>query len=648
MKTKNTGKSKASAHKRTQKAFSKRSRVRVAAKKRAGVKAPKPKKIQSTPKTQAKAPIEPEIGLHIDGVLYRITEGRHSAWRIIPTSRRVGFELCPKSPVSASEGELCCCVITKMPDRAGVCECRITHVFGAADSAGANYEQILNANGIEPDFPDAVISEAESTAAEKLSPDGREDYRSQLVMTIDGADAKDLDDAVSLERTDDGYILYVHIADVSHYVREGGECDREALKRTTSVYFTDKVVQMLPPSLSNGACSLNAGEDKYALTAKITLDREGRLLLCDVKKSIIRSSVRGVYSEVNDLFLAGDSSAYYKKYERVYEMLTLMRELYIKRAKIAKGRGYIELDSAESVILLGDDGMPEKILRRERGDGERLIEQFMLLANEAVALYMSTAGIPCVFRIHEDPDEEKVRGLAELCSNYSIDAVPILRAPSDARAYAKLLDDAERFGIADIISESMLRSFMKAKYSDIRSRHFGLALDYYAHFTSPIRRYPDLAVHRILSSYLCSSDPEKTRRRYSKFAHEAAVLSSEGELRALSAERAIDDLYRCLYMKKHEGEEFDAKIVSVQPFGFFCALENTCEGLVSVSSLSGYYTYSEKTAALSSRSKIFAAGDIVRIKVKFSDVYRRRIDFEYLYTQDSRGSELLSGSAKEK
>lgn len=630
-------------HKKTARSFSKRSRVREADKKRSASRITKKGgRSASSAKAPQKAPIIPEVGMHIDGVLYRISEGRREHWRVIPNSKRVGFELRPRLPFDALEGELCECVITKDPDIEGVCECRITRVFGAADSVGANYEQILNANGIEIPFSQDVLSEAEDVSRERLSTDGRADLRDEIIFTIDGADAKDLDDAVSLTRCDGGYRLTVAIADVSHYVREGGECDREALKRTTSVYFTDKVVPMLPTALSNGACSLNAGEDKYALSAIISLDREGRLLSCEVKKSVIRSAVRGVYSEVNDILERGRDSEYFKKYECVYEMLNDMHELYRKRAKIAERRGYIELETVESVILLGDDGMPVDIKKRERGESERIIEQFMLLANEAVAIYMSTAGLPCVYRIHEDPDEEKRSAFAQLCSNYKIDAGALLRG-CDVRTYAEILAEAQERGVSDIISESMLRSFMKAKYSEVRSRHFGLALDYYAHFTSPIRRYPDLAVHRILSSYLGGMDKDKVARRYSSFAHEAAQRSSEGELRALNAERAIDDLYKCLYMKKHEGEELDARIVSVQSFGFFCALDNTCEGLVSVSSLSGYYVYSEKTGTLSTRSKIFAPGDKVRVRVKFSDVVRRRIDLEYLYTIDERGSALLSG-----
>lgn len=624
---------KRSTQKKTARIFGKRSRAKAASKKkdlrRHTRPAPAPAK-----KQQVKEQITPEIGMHINGVLYKMREGRKNMYRILPTSRRYGFELCPTGDIPASEGELVGAVVTRLPDRDGVALCRITQVFGAADSKGANYGQILAANGIETVFSESVLEEAERSAGQKLTSAGREDLREELILTIDGEDAKDLDDAVSLTRTEDGWELGVHIADVSHYVRGGGEVDREAMRRGTSVYFTDKVVPMLPRALSNGACSLNAGEDKYAMTARITLDREGRLKGAAVSKSIIRSAVRGVYSEVNALMAEGEQSVYYEKYARVYPMLLDMHELYKIRERIAVERGYIELESAEAKIILDSEGEPVEIIRRERGDAERLIEQFMLLANEAVALYMSTRGLPCVYRIHEAPDDEKIESFLLMCANYGLDASAISAGDVSALSYSHILDQARERGVADIISEGMLRSFMKAKYSDVRSPHFGLALDYYAHFTSPIRRYPDLTVHRILSIYL--AEGEERAKRYASFARDSAIRSSENELRALNAERAIADLYRTIYMKKHEGEQFDARVISVQPFGFFCALENTCEGLVPVSSLRGYYHYSETMGTLASRENVISPGDAVRIRVRFADVARQKVEFEYLETIEQR------------
>lgn len=626
-----------SKNKRTKKdhaAFSKKSRAqskRKAQNIKRHTKKPAPQKSAKS----AKPRIEAEIGMRFDGVLYKMKSGRGaSRYFVVPSSRRIDFEIAVSAPATASEGELVECVLTKLPNSENVAFGRITKVFGAADTREANYEAILSANGIETVFPLSVIEEADRESRQTLSSAGREDLRSKLIFTLDGADAKDLDDAISLEKTDDGWELGVHIADVSHYVKEGGEIDREAMSRGTSVYFTDKVVPMLPRSLSNGACSLNSGEDKYAMSAFITLDRDAKLVSARVKQSIIRSALRGVYSEANDVLQKGEGSEFYKKYEKVYPTLCEMHKLYKMREQISHARGYVELESAESAIILDDKGMPCEIVRRERGDSERLIEQFMLLANEAVAIYMSTKKIPCVYRIHETPDDEKVRNFINLCSNYKIDITPLTCSPITALSYSRVLDEAKEKGIADIVSDSMLRSFMKARYSEIRAAHFGLALEYYAHFTSPIRRYPDLAVHRILSRAL--SEGDEKAKRYSSFAREAAVRSSENELRALNAERAIEDLYKTIYMKGHEGEEFIARINSVQSFGFFAVLENTCEGLVPVGSLDGYYVFSEEKNTLASKRGIFAVGDVVKIRVKHADTVRRKVEFEFIEMIEQR------------
>ena len=618
-------------------AFSKKSRAQ-SKRKAQNIKRHTKNTVTSKNTKSTKPRIEAEIGMRFDGVLYKMKSQRGSSrYFVIPSSRRIDFDIAVLSPASACEGELVEVMLTKMPNGENVAFGKITKVFGAADTREANYEAILSANGIETSFPLSVTEEADRVSREPISAVGREDLRSKLIFTLDGADAKDLDDAISLEKTDDGWELGVHIADVSHYVREGGEVDREAMARGTSVYFTDKVVAMLPRSLSNGACSLNFGEDKYAMSAIISLDSDARLVSAKIKKSIIRSALRGVYSEANDVLEKGERSEFYKKYERVYPTLCEMHKLYKMREKISHVRGYVELESAESAIILDENGMPCKIQRRERGDSERLIEQFMLLANEAVAIYMSTRKIPCVYRVHETPDEEKVRNFVNLCSNYKLDISPLTSCGITALSYSRILDMAKEKGIADIVSDSMLRSFMKAGYSEIRASHFGLALEYYAHFTSPIRRYPDLAVHRILSRALCDGD--ESAKRYASFAREAAVRSSENELRALTAERAIEDLYKTIYMKGHIGEEYIARINSVQSFGFFAVLENTCEGLVPVGSLDGYYVYSEEKNTLTSKRAVFAAGDVVKIRVKHADTVRRKVEFEFVEMIEQRSAD---------
>ncbi len=614
---------------RERSSFIKKSRMSAKSKKQ-NIKRHTKKEAVPEKKNVQKSAVEPQIGMRICGVCYKMKTGRGAAkYYVVPTSSRMGFDIMLTNGSEAAEEELVELVLTKLPDKThDTAKGQLTRIFGAADSRQANYEAVLSSYGIESEFPMSVIDEADSVSREKISYEGRADFRDRIIFTLDGADAKDLDDAISLGVTDDGYELCVHIADVSHYVKEGSELDREAMIRGTSVYFTDKVVPMLPKALSNGACSLNSGEDKYALSATLTLDKNAALVSAKVEKSIIRSCLRGVYSEANDLLALGERSEFYPKYKEVYPTLCEMYKLFKMRERIAEKRGYVELESAECKIILDPDGMPCDIVRFERGESERLIEQFMLLANEGVARYMSGLKLPCVYRIHEKPDDEKVRNFLNFCSNYSLDITPITASGVSARSYQRILAEADEKGIADIVSGSMLRSFMKAKYSEIRSAHFGLALDYYAHFTSPIRRYPDLAVHRILSCAI-EQYPDKAKK-YSSFAREAAVNSSENELRALNAERAIDDLYKTLYMKAHIGEEFEAKIISVQSFGFFAMLENTCEGMVPVASLDGFYVYSEQKNTLSSKHMIFSPGDIVKIKVKYADTVRHRVEFEFL------------------
>lgn len=578
-------------------------------------------------KTLKKPQIELEEGMIITGVVRKIrVGGRGAALYVVPSSRRMPFDILLTPPFIAGEGEMVEARLTKIGGRGADATAKITKVFGAADSLSANYNAILSSYGIESEFGASVLREAQEVSCEELSAEGREDLRGELIFTIDGADAKDLDDAISLKKLEDGWELSVHIADVSHYVREGSELDREAKTRGTSVYFTDKVVSMLPPIISNGCCSLNRDSDKYALSAHIKLDKNANIKGLRLSKSIISSVVRGVYSEINDIYQHGKKSEFYPKYAHVYETLLDMKKVYEKREAIAFSRGYVELDTAEGQILLGEDGIPCEIVKRARGIGERLIEQFMLCANEAVAVWLSEKKYPCVYRIHETPDEEKITAFKNFLHNLGVDSSVLYEGNVTAKAYSRILEAAEKKGISDIVSDVMLRSFMKARYSNVRSGHFGLALDYYCHFTSPIRRYPDLSVHRIISAAI-SKNPDSAKR-YFDFARESAIKSSDNEIRALGAERSIEDLYKTVYMKAHEGEEYDARITSVQSFGFFATLDNTCEGLVSVSSLDGFFVYSESANSLSNKKTSYTLGQKVRIRVKYADIARHKTEFE--------------------
>ena len=499
--------------------------------------------------------------------------------------------------------------------------------LGKALSLGANYESVLLANGIRTEFPNEALRCAEAAAKEEITESGRLDLRDMAIFTIDGADAKDLDDAISLEVKKDGYTLGVHIADVSHYVRYGTPTDKEAFARGTSVYFIDKVVPMLPECLSNGVCSLNAGTDKYTLSALIDLDQCGEIVGCRVENAIIRSKVRGVYSEVNDLFAKKSRSKFYTKYKPVYKTITAMYPLFKILEGRAKARGVLELESAEARFILGEDGMPIEIVKRERGDAERMIEQFMLTANEAVARYMCANELPCVFRVHEPPSEEKLTAYKNFVQNAGLSTLSLRQKKLSTGAFAPILREAAEAGMENVISRVTLRAQMKAKYSETRDDHFGLGLSYYCHFTSPIRRYPDLSVHRILK-YAMENGADAAKKRYTKFAAESAAASSENELKAMTAERDIEDLYKVIFMEKEVGKEFDAVISSVTSFGLFCELENTCEGLIPIEMLGEGFKYREETQTLGLGKLQYKLGQPLRVRITEANVLRRRIYME--------------------
>ncbi len=553
----------------------------------------------------------------------KIGRYRRTVTRLIPTSGKLPFSPEIEGGLPAEEGEL---VEARLLRRAGETPvCEVTRVFGPAVTREANYAAILGECGIVTDFSPEVLAEAEHAAEEPIDRTGRLDLTDTVIFTIDGADAKDLDDAISLARTKEGgYLLGVHIADVSHYVKEKTPLDRAAMARGTSVYFTDKVVPMLPPALSNGACSLNAGEDKYALSAFMTLSEGGDILSTEIRASVIRSRVRGVYSEVNDLFLHAKKSPYYEKYAGVYETLTLMRKLYRLLEKKNTARGAMTLDRPEPVILLGEDGMPKDITVRERGDAERLIEAFMLVANEAVAEKMTALKIPCVYRVHAAPAPEKTEELTTFLHNLGFDTSFITKDAVTSKALCRVLDAAKERGISEAVSYVVLRSMAKAEYAAKPEGHFGLSLALYCHFTSPIRRLSDLAVHRILHHVLLSGE---SAGKYASYANRAAAAATEGELRALAAERRIEDLYKVLYMQDKIGEEFPATVSSVTSFGVFAMLDNTVEGLIPLSTLPGVFVYDEKTVTLRSRDITYRLGDRLRVRLEEADTLRGKLRF---------------------
>ena len=550
-----------------------------------------------------------------------------SPYRVIPDNPRLGFEAEIDDIKDIAIGNK---VEVKLIDYGRgprPPKGEIIRDLGKTFSLGANYESVLFEHGIRTEFPYEAIRCAEEAAKEEISTKGRLDLRDMPIFTIDGADAKDLDDAISLEVTDKGYRLGVHIADVSHYVRYGTPTDKEAFARGTSVYFIDKVIPMLPVCLSNGVCSLNADTDKYTLSAFIDLSKQGEIIGCRIENAIIRSKVRGVYSEVNDLFENKSKSRFYRKYKVVYKVLTTMYPLYEVLAKRAKSRGVLELESAEARFILDENGMPTDIVKRERGDAEKMIEQFMLTANEAVARYMCARSLPSVFRVHEAPSEEKLSSYRTFIQNAGLSTLSLRAKKLTTSAFEPILSEAAEKGMENVISRLTLRAQMKAKYSDIRDDHFGLGLSYYCHFTSPIRRYPDLSVHRILK-YAMENGESATTKRYTKFAAESAAASSENELKAMAAERDIEDLYKVIFMEKEVGKEFDAVISSVTSFGLFCELENTCEGFIPIEVLGDGFKFREETLTLSRGNIQYKLGQTLRIRITDANVFRRRIYME--------------------
>ncbi|MDD3833472.1 MAG: ribonuclease R [Oscillospiraceae bacterium] len=504
----------------------------------------------------------------------------------------------------------------------------IVTTYGSADSAKVCADAIVDAAGIPYVFPQDVLKQAEELAASGITQEditGREDLRDLTVFTIDGRDAKDLDDAVSLEKTDTGWKLGVHIADVSHYVRENTPLDAQSRLRGTSVYFADRVIPMLPEGISNGICSLNPGEDRLTLSAILTLDKNGELTDTSIKKTIIRSCLRGVYSEVNSLFDGSADQDIIQKYSPVRPTLDAMRSLADGFRKAAAARGTMDLISSEPVFVLDEMGHPIDIVKRIAGESEGIIEQFMIAANVAVAQYARNLGIPFVYRIHEQPDPKKLDILIETARRLGFKTLEF-KSTSDLR---RLMGEARETPYARLISDRVLRTMAKARYNQSPAGHYGLSLKDYCHFTAPIRRFPDLSIHRILTALLSGISKDEIVRRYSSFVVEASDLSSQSEIRAMTAERECESCYMAEYMGRFIGDEFDGIISSVSFFGLFVELPNSVEGLVHTDSLPESDLSYDEVASLTDRKgrPVYTVGDKIRVRVVSTDVSAGQIDF---------------------
>ena len=572
----------------------------------------------------------------IIGTLYLFNSGKGKKGHITPDNERIKHTvLVPSQHIGDAThmDKVICKVISYPKSEAEPIRCEIVQTLGKADSQEANYRAVLISNGISITFPNDVLEEAEAVSKEKISSAGRVDFRDKTVFTIDSAEAKDLDDAISVEETENGFMLSVHIADVSHYVRKNSALDSEAFKRGTSVYFTDKVVPMLPKELSNGICSLNPGVDRLTLSAIVTLDNKGDIISCQVVNSVINSKIKGIYAEFNDILEKDENSEFYEKYRHVLGDFRKMYRLYeILRDKSAK-KGAMELEGEETKIILDENGHPVDIMKVERGETERLIEQFMLCANEAVATYLYNTGMPCVYRVHDDPDIEKISSFALFARNLGVDVSPLrTKNKITSSQLSRVLESSKKTGDFSIVSSILLRSLMKARYSHVQGSHFGLATEYYCHFTSPIRRYPDLCVHRIIKSMLDGEITDKTVGAFESFAASSAVMSSENEIKATQAERDIDDLYKCIYMRDRIGQEYEAVICSVTSFGFFAKTENLCQGLVPIDSLGGGFFFDRDNYTLARGKTVYRLGQRVRVKVYDVDISARRVTF-YLFKE---------------
>ncbi|WP_301095085.1 ribonuclease R, partial [Faecalibaculum rodentium] len=476
---------------------------------------------------------------------------------------------------------------------------KIIRLLGPASQKGVDIEAMLYENNVRMEFPEEVITETSkvpSTVSDREL-EGRSDFRDLLTVTIDGDHSKDFDDAISLEKTDKGYRLYVHIADVSHYVKEDSPLDKEALLRGNSVYVVDRVVPMLPFELSNGICSLNPDVDRLTLTAVMDLDNNGNLMDTDVVESVIHSDKRCTYNDVNRL-LAGDP-AVQEEYRDVRDMLKNFEELTHKLQARSKERGYISFSTKEPTIELDDKGRPVNIYVAERGFSEQMIEEAMIMANVAVAKFLDEKKIPGIFRVHETPDPEKVATVLNMAKALNVPA-DFYPDEVSAKDIQKFLDTIEDETSRDVLSMVALRSMQKARYDSEDIGHFGLALEDYTHFTSPIRRYSDLVVHRMLRKYFFNKNADQTKMKGErrKIQKEAEHISTK-EREAITMERLVNDYEAARYMEKKVGQRYQGTVVGVANFGFFVELDNTVEGLVPCHSLTDdFYRYDEGTMTL--------------------------------------------------
>ncbi|SHJ99797.1 ribonuclease R [Hathewaya proteolytica DSM 3090] len=552
---------------------------------------------------------------------------------VVPENKRLNQDIfvSKENLNGAKHGQIVVAEIIKWPQNRRSPEGKIIEILGNKGDKGVDILSIIRQFALPEEFPIKVEKYAESVEEnipqEEYS--RRKDLRNMQIVTIDGEDAKDLDDAVSCEKLENGnYLLGVHIADVTNYVKELNPLDKEALKRGTSVYLIDRVIPMLPKKLSNGVCSLNPKVDRLTLTCMMEIDKSGKVVSQDIFESIIKTSERMTYTDVNKILRDKDEETI-EKYKSLYPMFLDMEALFKILNKKRMSRGAIDFDFQECQIILDETGKPIDIRPFDRAVANRIIEEFMLVCNETVAEYMYWAKMPFVYRIHEDPDEEKLAHFRDFV--YNLGYVMKSNKEIHPSQFQEILEDIKGKKEEVVVSTLMLRSMMKARYSPECSGHFGLAARYYCHFTSPIRRYPDLMIHRIIKEYINGKINDKRVARLRSIVDEAALKSSERERAAMEAERAVDDLKKAEYMSYRIGNEYEGIISSVTGFGMFVELPNTIEGLVHITDLyDDYYIFDDVHLCLVGEhtKKMYKLGDKVKILVSRVNMDTHEIYFE--------------------
>ncbi|WP_053360528.1 ribonuclease R [Bacillus sp. FJAT-27251] len=573
------------------------------------------------------------------------TESKHFGF-VIPDDKKFTSDIfIPKeASMGAVEGHKVVVSLTSYPDGRKSAEGEVVSILGHKNDPGVDILSVIHKHGLPMEFPPEVLQQANETPDEIDESElaNRRDLRDEVIVTIDGADAKDLDDAVTVTRLENGnYKLGVHIADVSYYVQEGSPIDVEAAERATSVYLVDRVIPMIPHRLSNGICSLNPRVDRLTLSCSMEISPEGEVVDHEIFQSVIKTTERMTYHDVN-LILVDKDEEVRSRYESLVPMFEVMEELAaILRGK-RMGRGAIDFDFKESKVLVDENGHPSDVVLRERSVAERLIEEFMLVANETVAEHFHWMEVPFIYRIHEDPKEDKLRRFFEFITNFGY----LVRGTANSvhpKALQAIIEEVQGKPEEMVISTVMLRSMQQAKYFEESLGHFGLSTEFYTHFTSPIRRYPDTIVHRLIRTYLIEGKIDQhTKEKWNALLPEIAKHSSDMERRAVDAERETDELKKAEYMEDKIGVEYDGIISSVTNFGMFVELPNTIEGLVHVSYMTDdYYRYDERHFAMIGErtGNVFRIGDEITVRVVKVNKEERSIDFEIVGMKGTRRRE---------